>query len=89
MFIQITRPSNKLDFTKLEPFKILRALGLVIYKLDFPDSMKITRIKHISVLKLVDSEAPLIKDIPNINPKSQKKVWEIKKILNISLINNS
>ena len=50
--------------------------------------MKITRIKHVSVLKPADPEAPLIKDIPDINPKSQKKVWEIKKILNIGLINN-
>ena len=51
--------------------------------------MKITKIRHILVLKLADPEAPLIKNIPDINPKSQKKVWEIKKILNIDLINNS
>ena len=60
-----------------------------MYKLDLPDSMKITRIRHISVLKLVDPEAPLIKDIPDIDPKSQEKVWEIKKILDIGLINNN
>ena len=29
-----------------------------------------------------------MKNIPDINPKSQKKIWEIKKILNINLINN-
>ena len=28
------------------------------------------RIRYVSVLKLVDSEAPLIKDIPDIDPKS-------------------
>ena len=60
-----------------------------MYKLDFLDSMKITRIKYVSVLKLVDLEALLIKDIPDINPKSQKKVWEIKKILDAGLINNN
>ena len=32
------------------------------------------RIRHISVLKLVDSEAPLIENISDIDPKSQKKV---------------
>ena len=47
------------------------------------------RIRHILVLKLADSEVPLIEDILDINPKSQEKVWEIKKILNIGLINNS
>ena len=45
-----------------------------MYKLDLLDSIKITRIRHISILKLVDPEAPLIKDILNINLKSQKKV---------------
>ena len=64
------RPSNKLNFTKLEFFKILKVLGPVIYKLNLPDSIKIMRIKYISVLKLVDSEAPLIKNISDIDPKS-------------------
>ena len=45
-----------------------------MYKLDFSNSMRITRIHYILVLKLVDPEAPLMKDIPDINPKSQKKV---------------
>ena len=68
------RLSDKLDFIKLGPFKILRVLGPVIYKLDFPDSIKIMRIRYISVLELVDLEAPLIENIPDINPKSQEKV---------------
>ena len=51
--------------------------------------MKIIKIRYVSVLKLADPEAPLIKDILNINPKSQEKVWEVKKILNIGLINNN
>ena len=67
---------------------IVKILGPVIYKLDFPDSMRIMRIQYVLVLEPADSEAPLIKDILDINPKSQEKVWEIKKILNIGLINN-
>ena len=63
-------PSNKLDFAKLKSFKILKVLEPVIYKLDFPDSIKITRIRHVLVLKLIDPDAPLIKNIPDINPKS-------------------
>ena len=51
--------------------------------------MRITRIRYILVLKLVDPEAPLIKNIPDINSQSQKKVWEIKKIINLKLINNN
>ena len=82
------RLSNKLNFAKLEFFKVIKALGPVTYKLNLPDSIRIIRIWHILVLKLVDPEKPLIKDIPDINPKSQEKVWEVKRILNINLINN-
>ena len=89
IFIWITQLSDKLDFAKVGPFKILRVLELVIYKLDLPDSMKIIRIRHVLVLKLADLEAPLIKDMLDIDPKSQEKVWEIKKILDTGLINNS
>ena len=70
MFIQTIKLSDKLDFTKLEPFKIVEVLELVTYKLDLPDSIRITRIRYILVLKLVDLEAPLIKSIPDINPKN-------------------
>ena len=67
----------------------MKVLGLVIYKLNLPNSIKITKIRHVSVLKLADPEAPLIKDIPDINPESQEKVWEIKKILDTDLIDNN
>ena len=64
------RSSDKLNFTKLEFFKVLKVLGLVTYKLDLPDSIKIIRTRHVSVLKLVDPEVPLMENILNINPKS-------------------
>ena len=60
-----------------------------MYKLDLPNSIRITKIRYILVLKLADSEAPLIENILNINLKSQKKVWEIKKIINLGLIDNN
>ena len=82
-------PSNKLNFAKLRFFKILKVLEPVIYKLNLSDSMKITKIKYVLVLKSADLEAPLMKNIPDIDLKSQEKVWEIKKILDINLINNS
>ena len=89
IFIWTTRPSNKLDFAKLGSFKILKVLGLVTYKLDLPDSIRIIRIRYILVLKPVDLEAPIIEDMPDINPENQEKVWEVKKILDIGLMNNS
>ena len=62
--------SNKLDFAKLELFKILKILELITYKLNLPDSIKIIRIRYILILKLADPEAPLMEDIPDINFKS-------------------
>ena len=59
-----------MDFARLGPFKIVRILGPIIYKLELPDRMKITRIRYISVLKLADLEASFIENIPNIDPKS-------------------
>ena len=41
IFIQTIRLSDKLSFTKLESFKIVKVLEPVIYKLNFPDSMRI------------------------------------------------
>ena len=41
-----------------------------MYELNFPDSIRIIRIRYILVLKLADPEAPLIKNILNINFKS-------------------
>ena len=81
--------SDKLNFAKLEFFKIIKVLGLITYELDLPDSIKIIRIRHVLVLEPADSEVLLIEDMPNINPKSQKKIWEVKKIINLGLINNN
>ena len=60
-----------------------------MYKLNLPDSMKIARIRHVSVLEPADPGAVIMENVPDINSKSQKKVWEVKKILNLKLINNN
>ena len=53
---------------------MLKILELITYKLDLLDSMRITRIYYILILKFIDPEVPLIKNILGINPESQKKV---------------
>ena len=47
------------------------------------------QIYYILVLKLADLEASLTKNILDIDLRSQKKVWEIKKIINLESINNN
>ena len=45
--------------------------------------------QHISVLKSANLDTLFILNTFNINSKSQKKIQEIKKILDLDLINNS
>jgi len=49
--IKTKRPSNKLDFTKLGPFKIMEKISPVNYKLALPDGMRIHPVFHISLLE--------------------------------------
>ena len=50
--IKIKRSSDKLDYTKLRPFKIKKKLGKVIFKLIMPKGMRIHLIFYISLLKI-------------------------------------
>ena len=49
--IHTTRPSSKLYYRKIGPYKVLAKIGLSAYKVDFPPSMKIHNNIHISLLE--------------------------------------
>ena len=49
--IKIKRPSDKLDHTKLGLFRIVKKLGLVIYKLEIPEGMRIYLVFYVSLLE--------------------------------------
>jgi len=49
--IKTTRPSKKLDYKKIGPFKILAKIGTSAYKLALPTSMAIHDTFHISLLE--------------------------------------
>jgi len=49
--IKTTRPSKKLDYKKIGPFKILARIGTSAYKLALPPSMAIHNTFHISLLE--------------------------------------
>jgi len=49
--IKTTRPSKKLDYKKIGPFRILAKIGTSAYKLALPPSMAIHNTFHISLLE--------------------------------------
>ena len=49
--IKTTRPSNKLDHTKLGPYKIKKKLGPVTFELQVPKGIRIHLVFHISLLE--------------------------------------
>jgi len=49
--VRTTRPSRKLDYKKIGPFKILAKTGINTYRLEFPPTMKIHNNIHISLLE--------------------------------------
>ncbi len=49
--IRIKRPSEKLDHTKLGPFRIQKKLSKVIYQLSLPKTIKIHPVFYISLLE--------------------------------------
>ena len=49
--VKTTRPSKKLDYKKIEPFRIIKKVRMSSYKLDLPTSMRIHNTFHISLLE--------------------------------------
>jgi hypothetical protein len=57
--IKTKRLSDKLDYIKLGPFKIIRKLGLVAFKLEIPEGMRIHPVFYISLLEPVPRDVKL------------------------------
>jgi len=80
--IKTKRSSNKLNYMKLESFKILEEKKLINYKLNLSASMKIHLIFHISLLKFADSNTSIQTKSSEINSESQNIKYEVENILN-------
>ena len=66
--IKTKRPSDKLNYTKLEPFKIQKKLGLIIFKLELPLHIRIYLVFYILLLELVMGNAK--QELIHINKKT-------------------
>ena len=49
--IKTKRPSDKLNYIKLGPYKIVKKLGPVTFKLKIPEGIRIHLVFYISLLK--------------------------------------
>ena len=62
--IKTKRPSSKLDFKKLGPFKIEKKLGPVTYKLKLPKDMKIHPVFHVALLEKAPTSVRTVESLP-------------------------
>src|SRR5437763_9014648 len=75
--IRMKRPSNKLDFKKIGPFKILEKRSTVNYKLELPKGMRIHPVFHISLLEPAPKNTKIQTDIEVEPDEGEYKVEEI------------
>jgi hypothetical protein len=54
--IRTTRPSRKLDYKKLGPYKVLAKVGKNAYKLDLPPSLRVHPTFHINLLEIYQED---------------------------------
>jgi hypothetical protein len=83
--ISTSRPSKKLDWKRLGPFKVVKRIGLQAYQLALPPTMRqLHNVFHVSLLDLVRS-TPLAPRLPPAPPalyvKDDQEYFEIEDIL--------
>ena len=85
--IQTQQPSDKFDYRKLGPFKIVKVKGPVNYQLQLPKTWKIHDVFHISLLEKAPPGAPTA---PNteIQPVNADEPYDVEEILDHKLIRN-
>jgi hypothetical protein len=80
--VKTTRPSDKLDHKKFNPFKIIRNIKDVSFELQFLPTMRIHPVFHISFLESADPNIPQ-GPASEIHPDSQELENEVERILNV------
>ncbi|GMG17194.1 unnamed protein product [Aspergillus oryzae] len=83
--IKTKRPSSKLDYQKIRPFKIEEQIGNVNYRLKLPDSMKrIHPVFHILLLEPAPENAKIAE---NIELDEEGTEYKVEKILKYKQVN--
>jgi hypothetical protein len=85
--IQTKRPSRKVDYQRLGPFKILAQVNPVSYRLELPPTMHIHPVFHVSLLELY-KKSQIPSQIPPPPPPSETDhdmEYEVEEILDSRL----
>ena len=88
-----TRPSKKLDWKRLGPFKVIERIGLQAYKLELPPTMRhIHDVFHVSLLDPYKSTSIPPHSLPPAPPplyaKDNEEYFEIENILDSRRVKN-
>jgi hypothetical protein len=84
--IQTARPSKKLDYKRLSPFKVTKVINRNAYRLELPYSMKVHNVFHVSLLDRYIGPVPgqHPSDPPPAitaeNPDDEE--WKVERVLN-------
>ena len=82
--IKTKRPSDKLNYTKLGPFKIQKKLGPVTFKLELPPHIRIHPVFHISLLEPATGNA---KQEPiHIDKETQEPLYKVDQVIGYKLV---
>jgi hypothetical protein len=83
--IKTKRPSTKLDFKKLGPFRILNKVSSVNYRLQLPRNSRLHPVFHISLLEPARESAPVATNT-ELQPENDPDVYQVEKILDRKLV---